>query len=59
VKLPVTVDLTPLQENDSISSKHATAKALPPPSAGKRKALPSNIFITVDDFGNWVETNAS
>jgi hypothetical protein len=59
MKLPVAVDLTPLQEKDRISSKHATANALPPPSAGKRKALPRNIFMTVDDFGNGVETNAS
>jgi hypothetical protein len=44
---------------DSISPKHATANALPPPSAGKRKALPRNTFITVDDFGNKVEINAS
>jgi hypothetical protein len=57
--LPVTVDLKPLQEKGSTSSKHAIANALPPPSAGKRKALPRNTFITVDDFGNQVETNAS
>jgi hypothetical protein len=57
--LPVTVDLTPLREKDRTSSKHATANAFPPPSAGKRKALPRNIFITVDNFGNGVKTDAS
>jgi hypothetical protein len=58
VTLPVTVDLTPLQEKDRISSKHATANALPPPSAGKKESIAPQ-FITVDDFGNRVETNAS
>jgi hypothetical protein len=57
VKLRVPVDLTPLRGKDRISSQHAIAHALPPQSAGKESIAPQH--ITVDDFGNGVETHAS
>jgi hypothetical protein len=58
VKLPVTVDLAQLQEKDRISSKTRDRKCIAATVGWQEESIAPQ-FITVDDFGNGIETNAS